>query len=517
MDTATSLRLCGVTGVRREDLLVAHLTALAGLHRRLDAGRCGDGRAAPAVPQPLRRPSARTCEVHQPSGAVARGRAVAVDDAGRPGASTARPVASPTPRGTSSTCGPRSEGGPVDAREPRPRPAPGTSAGPARRPAPPRPPRPPGGRDGAPDVLPPGTEPVDDVAGALLGEPRTMRRRQVSAGAEVSLLSARRFWHALGFPNVGDEDTVFTEADLQALRSVVGLVREGVFDETTALSMTRALGRTTDRLAVWQTQLMAEALGDLPEVDAWTGLVDADGASSDTAAPCRTPQTARAAARQLTEIADRLEPLLVYAWRRHLERRHRAHGRRRRARPTTDTGVVRSVGFADLVSFTTLVRRLSERQLAAGGPALRGARLRRRHRARGPGDQDRRRRGALRDHRDRAGRAPSPWTSSQAMADDDFLPDVRVGLAFGPVVSRLGDVFGTTVNRASRLTGVARPGHGPRRRRARGVAGQPLRFRDEPAAAADAARDRGGDPVAAAPRRAGGPTRHGRRWGHPLR
>ena len=69
-----------------------------------------------------------------------------------------------------------------------------------------------------------------------------MRRRQVSAAAEVSLLSARRFWHALGFPNVGDEDTVFTAADLQALRSVVGLVREGVFEETTALSMIRALG-----------------------------------------------------------------------------------------------------------------------------------------------------------------------------------------------------------------------------------------------------------------------------------
>jgi adenylate cyclase len=31
-------------------------------------------------------------------------------------------------------------------------------------------------------------------------------------------------------------------------------------------------------------------------------------------------------------------------------------------------------------------------------------------------------------------------------------------MAFGHVVSRLGDVFGTTVNRASRLTGVARPG-----------------------------------------------------------
>ena len=37
-----------------------------------------------------------------------------------------------------------------------------------------------------------------------------------------------------------------------------------------------------------------------------------------------------------------------------------------------------------------------------------------------------------------------------------MLPQVRAGLAFGPVVSRLGDVFGQTVNIASRLTTLAR-------------------------------------------------------------
>ena len=35
---------------------------------------------------------------------------------------------------------------------------------------------------------------------------------------------------------------------------------------------------------------------------------------------------------------------------------------------------------------------------------------------------------------------------------------MRVGLATGLVISRMGDVFGTTVNRASRLTSLARPG-----------------------------------------------------------
>jgi adenylate cyclase len=46
----------------------------------------------------------------------------------------------------------------------------------------------------------------------------------------------------------------------------------------------------------------------------------------------------------------------------------------------------------------------------------------------------------------------------EAVDRDAILPHVRVGLACGPVVSRFGDVFGTTVNRASRLTAVAEQG-----------------------------------------------------------
>jgi adenylate cyclase len=38
------------------------------------------------------------------------------------------------------------------------------------------------------------------------------------------------------------------------------------------------------------------------------------------------------------------------------------------------------------------------------------------------------------------------------------VPDVRVGVAYGPVVPLMGDLFGTTVNLAARLTAIARPG-----------------------------------------------------------
>jgi adenylate cyclase len=43
------------------------------------------------------------------------------------------------------------------------------------------------------------------------------------------------------------------------------------------------------------------------------------------------------------------------------------------------------------------------------------------------------------------------------LRDEDF-PQLRVGVAWGSVLNRLGDVFGPTVNIAARLTSVARPG-----------------------------------------------------------
>ena len=270
----------------------------------------------------------------------------------------------------------------------------------------------------------------------------------------MSLRSARKFWHALGFPNVEDEDTVFTEADLIALQSVAGLVRDGVFDEPTALAMTRAFARTTDRLAVWQTQLMAEAMGELSLTTETTEAAEA-GDDPDTTRAVPDPATAWAAAVKLADIADDLEPLLIYAWRRHLSA---AISRMvSDSEPTQDhSGVVRCVGFADLVSFTRLVRRLSERELARvvqrfealasdvvtahGGRVIKTV-----------GDE------VLFVAMGAAPAAAIALDLVQAMAEDDVLPDLRVGMASGHVVSRLGDVFGTTVNRASRLTAVARP------------------------------------------------------------
>lgn len=46
----------------------------------------------------------------------------------------------------------------------------------------------------------------------------------------------------------------------------------------------------------------------------------------------------------------------------------------------------------------------------------------------------------------------------EAAQADDSLPRLRAGIATGEAVSRVGDWFGSPVNTASRITGVARPG-----------------------------------------------------------
>jgi len=294
----------------------------------------------------------------------------------------------------------------------------------------------------------------------ILGERPCMTRVEIVDRAGIPASITNRFWHALGFPVVEDDEVLFTDADLAALQRVWHLLGDGVNEET-ALAMTRALARTTDRLAVWQTQLIAELFtpaeltGSSPTASDVSDGVDPSANVKDTrTVPNR--QIAQSAARELVRISDELEPLLVFAWRRHLT----AAITRMLADATPEvpsSAPPRVIGFADLVSFTSLVRRMSERQLATvvqrfealasdiitahGGRVIKTV-----------GDE------VLFVHTDPAPAAAIALDLVDAMDEDDLLPAVRVGMAHGRVVSRLGDVFGITVNRASRLTAVTPSG-----------------------------------------------------------
>ncbi len=237
---------------------------------------------------------------------------------------------------------------------------------------------------------------------------------------------------------------------------MVELVRDGTVDAATALALTRSVGRSTDRMASWQVQLLAETVAAERVAAARAGRAAGPAPASGEETPPPDPRHAAQVAAAVVELADRLEPLVTYAWRRHLAA---AVGRLvADAQPEVEQhGGVRSIGFADLVSFTRLVRTLDERELAAlvqrfealvsDIVAAHGGRV-----IKTVGDE------VLFAAGTPAAAAAIALDIAATMAEDDLLPDVRAGLATGPVVMRLGDVFGTTVNRASRLTGIAQPG-----------------------------------------------------------
>ncbi len=275
-----------------------------------------------------------------------------------------------------------------------------------------------------------------DLEHSLLGGERRWRRRDVARGAGVSVLSARKLWRALGFPSV-DEDTVaFTDDDADALNRTVTMVREELLDEETTIAFARALGQTTDRLVSWQIEALMEHLVRCPHPNC------ADGSATGAVA-------------HLAGIVDDLEALLVYAWRRKLAAavsrlEHPGPGEEARSAKLT-------VGFADLVSYTRLAQRLSQRELsvlvqrfegltadvitAGGGRVVKTV-----------GDE------VLFTADDPLAAAVIGLSVSERMASDEVVPNVRVGIAHGLVLRSLGDVYGSTVNLASRLTALADPG-----------------------------------------------------------
>jgi adenylate cyclase len=283
----------------------------------------------------------------------------------------------------------------------------------------------------------------------LLGGERKLRRREVAAGAGLSLLSARKLWRALGFPNIGDEDVAFTERDQSALNTIVDLVRGGKLTEEAAISVTRAIGQMTDRMVVWQIEALVE------------DMVHQQGVT-DAVARKRLVS-------ELPSLVDALEEMLVYSWRRQLNAGvQRLAVRAEAGLASSEEGregdeddaplpLARAVGFADLVSYTSLSRRMNEKTLAqlvqrfenkcAEIISVGGGRL-----VKTVGDE------VLYIAETPAAGAEISLALCHAFTEDEILPEARVAMVWGRILSRLGDIYGPTVNLAARLTALADPG-----------------------------------------------------------
>jgi adenylate cyclase len=268
----------------------------------------------------------------------------------------------------------------------------------------------------------------------LLDGPRRYTRLQVAEMAGMAPERTQRLWRALGFPDVADDDPAFTDADVNALGVLSTLIDSGFVGPETEASIARAVGQSLSRLADWQTDMLADA------------LVRAAGADDrPTATPDEVVEAAKALLPLLRQVQD-------YVWRRHLA------ANADRLLNTSGSGDRRelAVGFADLVGYTSRSRGMGGRELGAMVESFESiaTEVIARHHGRvvkTVGDGVLFTAGSAADAAEIGLELPDVWISEER-------PPLRVGAAYGAVLTRLGDVYSPVVNLASRLTSIARPG-----------------------------------------------------------
>ncbi len=267
----------------------------------------------------------------------------------------------------------------------------------------------------------------------ILGAPRRYTRQQVGEDAGLDLETGRRLWRALGFPETADDEVLFTERDLEAVRLMGRLTDAGVLEPDVREAVARAMAQSLSRLAEWQVGMLIRV------IEEQRGEVTPDGSREIAAA-----------------VLPALEELQSYVWRRHLA----AAVRRMVVTAGTDEEPGTwplVVGFADMVGFTRTTRRRSTAELSEMIELFGSVTT-----------------GVIADGHGRiiktvgdevlfvADTAPDGAGIALALQDrvraEPALPELRIGLAAGPVLVRYGDVYGEVVNIAARLTAHARPG-----------------------------------------------------------
>ncbi|WP_457186146.1 adenylate/guanylate cyclase domain-containing protein [Nocardioides sp. P5_E3] len=289
-------------------------------------------------------------------------------------------------------------------------------------------------RGGLPDTGP-HEAPGERLDHAILRSEPAFNALEVAAETGVTIEQTRRLWRALGFPEFSGEKA-YTAADIKAVSTLMGFVDSGAVDFDTAVNLTRGVGQTMARLADWEVSTLVSRVEEMEAGEEATG------------------SRIGSALRLIDEVNPPFERLLVYAWRRHLAAavgRIEAMGAKDEDLHTIDV----SVGFADLVSFTALSNTLDRDEIGdlvevfesrcQDVVARYGGRI-------------------IKSLGDSVLFVTNTAEEAVGVAEgiinvigrDPKMPDVRLGLASGPVVQRLGDIFGPPVNMAARLTQVAR-------------------------------------------------------------
>jgi adenylate cyclase len=259
---------------------------------------------------------------------------------------------------------------------------------------------------------------------------------EVSKRSGVPAEQLRRAWRALGFvPRDDEEERAFTDEDVAAARSLKAFLDAGL-SEDSLLDIARVLGEGSSRLSSAVTSVFVE-----------TYLEPGD---SERDVALRFAVMAK-------QLLPLMAPVLDAALQGHVREATRRGiiGRAERERGKLATAEEVVVCFADLVGFTSLggevgaeelglvARRLGELAAEAASPTVRLVKT--------IGDA------AMYVSQDAAATVNAALELVDAVSEAD-LPVLRAGIASGQAFNRAGDWYGQSVNLASRVTGVARPG-----------------------------------------------------------
>lgn len=266
-------------------------------------------------------------------------------------------------------------------------------------------------------------------------DPRRLSQRDIAEQADLPVEVVSQVWRALGFPHVEPDEPVYTDADARMTGLVASLLDRGLTDADVTLQMARVIGQSLSRVAAAQV----------------TSMVDRE-----------TDRTAEATA--AAPFAERAELLfevmpgvMEYVWRRHLEVEARRRLAQLEGAGAEDESANLVVGFADLVGFTALSQQIPEDELAhvvgrfeavaADVVAAHGGRL-----VKTIGDE------VMFASDDIGAGAEIALSLAEQFHAEEVVSDVRVGLAYGPVLQYEGDLYGPVVNLSHRIVGIAYPG-----------------------------------------------------------
>jgi adenylate cyclase len=277
---------------------------------------------------------------------------------------------------------------------------------------------------------------------SLFETPATFSREEVAAHSGVDPAVSVRLWRALGFPDVPDGAPVFTEESVTVLRTLQQRVEAWFMRRAdtevdpveTLVQQVRALSGGFARVA----EVLSDSIIESVESAREAGLDD------ETIAAVYTENLEWKSLSRIFDYVLRLQ-MRDAVW------------RKLAIDEVSATRPMLSVGFLDLVGYTALSQQLDDDELGAllyrfeelthDTIAELGGRL-----VKTIGDEVM----FVSESPDVTARIALRLTERTGV--DAVLPDARAGIAFGSVVAREGDYFGSVVNLAHRLVELAFPG-----------------------------------------------------------